>query len=164
MTVALRLFGASLVGLAALLFSGSFASFVRRRAADYAATLEFLSLMRREISCRLATPRELASRAGNGRLAEVGFFDLIERGESLDAAFRATSDKLLLDWRDAELVLAYFETFGGGDAAGELRALDAVICDFSARAAAVREDSPTQIRLARTLAVLFALGTLILLL
>ena len=164
MTGILSLFGASLVGVAALLFVGSFASYVRRRANDYTAILEFLSLMRREISCRLATPRELASRAGSGRLAEVGFFALIEQGESLAAAFLAVSDKLLLDGRDAELVLGYFESFGGGDAVGELRTLDAVTEKFSVRVSEVREDAPAQIRLTVTLSVLFALGILILLL
>lgn len=164
MTVVLRLLGASLVGVAALLFAGSFATFVRRRATDYTATLEFLSLMRREISCRLATPRELASRAGSGRLAEVGFFTLIEQGESLGAAFLAVSDKLFLDGRDAELIRDYFESFGGADAADELRALDAVTEEFSSRQTEVREGAPIQIRLALTLSVLFALGALILLL
>ena len=164
MTVNFSLLGAVIVGIASLLFGRSYAEYIKRRVADYSSALEFLLLMRREISCRLATPCELASRAGEGRLREVGFFALLEGGESLGAAFRLVSDKLLLDARDLELLLGYFDGFGGGDAEGELRSLDAAAEELTARVAAVREDAPTQIKLARTLSVLFALGTIILLL
>ena len=164
MTGYFSLVGAALVGLSCLLFGRSYAEYIKGRAVDYSAVLEFLSLMRREISCRLATPRELAARAGGGRLSEVGFFALLEEGESLSEAFRRARDKLALAERDADLVLGYFESFGRGDAAGELRSLDAVTENFAARALAVREDAASQIRLAVTLSVLFALGTIILLL
>ena len=164
MTLNLSLLGAAMVGIACLLFGRSYTEFIKKRVSDYAAILEFFALMRREISCRLATPRELALRSGDGRLAEIGFFDLLLQGESLGAAFRATSDKLFLDARDVELVLGYFDSFGRGDAEGELRTLGAVTEELSARVCAVRDDASTQIRLARTLSVLFALGTIILLL
>ncbi len=164
MTVNLSLLGAVMVGIACMLFGRSYAEYIKRRVADYSSTLEFLSLMRREISCRLATPCELAARAGDGRLSDVGFFASLERGESLGTAFRFASDKLLLDARDVELLLGYFDGFGGGDTEGELRSLDAARDELEARVRTVRDDAPTQIWLARTLSVLFALGTLILLL
>ena len=73
MTSGFSVLGAALVGLACMLFGRSYAAYVRARVSDYTAVLEFLELMRREISCRLATPAELASRAARGRLAEIGF-------------------------------------------------------------------------------------------
>ena len=164
MTGTFSLLGAALIAIACLLFGRSYAGYIKERVADYSSVFDFFELMRREISCRLATPRELASRAGEGRLYEIGFFALLEEGESLGAAFRAISDKLSLSRRDIELVERYFDGFGGGDATGELRSLDMAIEELSARVTAVREEAPTQIRLAVTLSVLFALGIAILLL
>ena len=164
MTSGFSVLGAALVGLACLLFGRSYAAYVKARVSDYTAVLEFLELMRREISCRLATPAELASRAARGRLAEIGFFDLLLSGESLGSAFRATSSRLSLDDADTALVGGYFDSFGAADLEGELRTLDAVIETLAARVAAVRADSASQIKLARALSVLFALGVAILLL
>ena len=164
MTSGFSVLGAALVGLACLLFGRSYAADVKARVSDYTAVLEFLELMRREISCRLATPAELASRAARGRLAEIGFLDLLAGGESLGSAFRATSARLALDEGDMTLVCGYFDGFGGADLEGELRTLDAVIENLTARVAAVRADSTSQIKLARALSVLLALGTIILLL
>ena len=164
MTSGFSVLGAALVGLACLLFGRSYAAYVKARVSDYTAVLEFLELMRREISCRLATPAELASRAARGRLAEIGFLDLLAGGESLGSAFRATFSRLSLDDSDTALVGGYFDSFGAADLEGELRALDVVIGAFTARVATVRADSASQIKLARALSVLFALGTIILLL
>lgn len=164
MTSGFSVLGAALVGLACLLFGRSYAAYVKARVSDYTAVLEFLELMRREISCRLATPAELASRAARGRLAEIGFLDLLAGGESLGSAFRATSARLALDEGDMTLVCRYFDGFGGADLEGELRTLDAVIENLTAQVAAVRADSTSQIKLARALSVLLALGTIILLL
>ena len=158
------LLGSAIITVACLIFGRSYTDYIKARAADYRSVLGFFELMRREISARLATPCELAALSKDSRLAEIGFFDLLLQGESLGAAFRATSDKLFLDARDVELVLGYFDSFGGGDAESELRALGTVTEELSARVSAVRDDAPTQIRLARTLSVLFALGTIILLL
>ena len=164
MTSGFSILGASFVGLACLLFGRSYAAYIKARVSDYSSVLEFLELMRREISCRLATPAELASRAARGRLAEIGFFDLLLSGKSLGSAFRATSSRLSLDEGDMSRVGGYFDGFGGADLEGELRTIDAVIEELAARVAAVRADSVSQIKLARALSVLFALGIAILLL
>ena len=159
-----ELLGALLVAAACLLFSRGYTDYLRRRAEDYRAVLDFLELMRREISARLATPSELAVSAGEGRLAEIGFLGRVAAGASLGDAFRQCSSELSLSAVDAELLQGYFDGFGSDSTEGELERLDRAISEHSKSERAVREETPSRIKLALTLSVLLALGIVILLL
>lgn len=159
-----ELLGALLVAAACLLFGRGYTNYLRRRAEDYRAMLDFLELMRREISARLATPAELAASVGEGRLAEIGFLGRVAAGASLGDAFRDCSSGLSLSAADAELLQGYFDGFGSDSAEGELGRLCGVISELSERERAVREETPSRIKLALTLSVLLALGIVILLL
>ena len=159
-----ELIGALLVMAACLLFGRGYADHLRRRAADYRAVTDFLGLMQREISARLATPAELAASAEEGRLAEIGFLGRVAAGESLGDAFRRCSSGLMLSATDRELLQSYLDGFGSDSAEDELARLGGVLSELSESERAVREETPSRIRLVTTLSVLLALGIVILLL
>lgn len=158
------IFGAALILVASLLFGRGFVAYIKGRAEDYRAVTDFLALMRSEIAERLATPAELAVRAEGGVLAEIGFLGRVAAGASLGDAFRECSSGLSLSTADTELLQSYFDGFGVGSVECELGRLDTALSELSASERAVREETPSRIKLALTLSVLFALGTVILLL
>ena len=158
------LFGAVIIAVACLLFSRSYAEYIKGRAADYQSVLGFFELMHREISCRLAIPCELAARSDDSRLRDIGFLDLLLQGKSLGDAFRETSGRLLLTAEDTKLLQGYLDGFGGGSAESEIRSLDMALSELSARALRAREEAPARIKLVGMLSVLFALGIVVLLL
>ena len=160
----LCILGAAAIGAASLVLARAYAGFVRRRVREYESLLAFLTLMRREMSCSLLTPRELAERSGNAILEEIGFTSALRRGEHIGRAFSLARGGLRISEEDSSVLLAFFERFGKGSLDTELRSLEETIAVFSERAAIEGEDAPREIRLSATLLTLAALALVILLL
>ena len=70
----------------------------------------------------------------------------------------------MLSAADRELLQSYLDGFGSDSAEDELGRLGGVLSELSASERAVREETPSRIRLVTTLSVLLALGIVILLL
>ena len=164
MRAALRLFGACAIALSALVMSRAYAVFIRRRVAEYVSILAFLELMKREISCRLCTPRELAEQCSDALLEEIGFLGELRAGRGLADAFSSSLPHLHLSVSDADFIASFFEKFGQGRMESELCALDSCIARFSARTVSEESGALGAIRLASTLFALVAMGLVILLL
>lgn len=158
------LLGATTIALAALILGRAYAGFVRRRISEYSALLGFLGLMKREISCYLCTPEELAERSTDDVLVEVGFLEALRTEKRLAVAFSQALPRLHLSAADSDLLLSFFEKFGKGSLETELHSLELVTESFRARTQAEEESASGAIRLARTLITLAALGIVILLL
>ena len=164
MRAALRLFGACAIALSALVMSRAYAVFIKRRVGEYMSILAFLELMRREISCYLCTPRELAEQCSDELLDEVGFLAALREGRGLADAFSCALPHLHISDSDADFIASFFEKFGQGTMESELCTLDSCIERFSARTAAEESGAHDSIRLASTLFALIAVAIVILLL
>ena len=158
------LLGAATIALAALILGKSYAAFVRRRVSEYRSVLGFLDLMKREMTCYLRTPAELAERSSDDILEDSGFLEALKAEKGLAHAFSQALPRLHLSACDAEPLLSFFEKFGKGSLETELQSLELTTERFRARALAEEESASGMIRLARTLISLAALGIVILLL
>ena len=158
-----EIIGTSAISLAALLIGGAYSAYIKRRVREYTAYLELLELMRRDISCSLATSEELGAHAKISMLEELGFLERLRNGESLAAAFSSIDGESLLSTTDRKTLENYFSRFGLGSLDTELRALESCISEFSSKERTEREGAPGRIKLAMTLLLLFAAAVLVLL-
>ncbi len=156
----LKIFGIGLILFSAFVFSSEYEKKIKRKERLSEGFLSLIEHIRRQIDCYLTPPSELIGDFTSEALSALGFLDLAKK-EGVASAYMSLKEKLpLCDEVKSELT-SLFSSFGKEYKEGTVKALNMAVSSLKELVAKEKEQNAKDIKVARTLAVAAALGTVI---
>ncbi len=162
MSLYLRICGAALILLSAILVSRGYSRYCERRLRTVEGFLAFLMHVKGEIKRTLTTPEGFARGFKCEELLECGFLSSIASGEPLYGAFSSSLTKISLGEEAQNLLSEFFEGFGKDYAEGERIRTECYAQKLERLADAEKEALPKNVKLCRALLLSGAVGLIIL--
>lgn len=159
MSFYLRVVGAMLLAIFALLFANSYSAYVRRSLSELEGFVTLLSHIRGKISVSLASQSVLFSELDCDSLERCGFLPSVRGGALARDAFRSAKFALSKDARG--VLSSFFSEFGHGYKADEIARIDSTLSECERILKSEREQAPKDVKLVYTLLVALTLGLVI---
>ncbi len=158
----IRLAGAALLLLAAVLIPREFSRYAARRLSTEEGILGLFLFLRRELSCFSRPVGQALGDFRNEALAVTGFPEALRQTEDMAGAAERTVARMPLSEDFRALFLSFADSFGKGYREEEVRRLDAYAGEAQHLLATERRRLPAVRRLVSTLSVSVCLGLLLL--
>ena len=161
--IILRLIGASLLLLAALLLSREYSSYLERRILEYRGFVALLSHAEEGIERALSYGEELWYGFQNDVLEKCGLLPLLREGKGLAEAFMECKDKISFSASLKDEISEALSTLGRGYRDSELRRLSVIKASLVAAMEGEEGTAEKNIKVARALLIggALAVGILI---
>jgi stage III sporulation protein AB len=162
MNYTLKIFGLSLLLIAAWLLGRAYSSYCKKRLLELSDFLSLISHIKKKVSLYLSTQSELMM--GFSGESIRAFTDSFNSVGSFSEAFETTKKKTALSEKTKTTLSEFFSGFGKSYREGELERIDIYLSELSEELKTEEEDTPRRVKLAYTLLFAAALSAVIILL
>lgn len=157
----MRLFGLTLLLLAALFLTREYSRYVNKRIAESRGFISFIKHMRLEMRCFLKPPREIGRGFYNDSIAP--FLSALEREDSIFSAYTASEDAFSLSTDERAVIKELFYSVGVSYAEDGLRFIDGALERLSELHESHLSDGLRGVRVFGTVSAAVSVGLFILL-
>lgn len=158
----LRFLGGGLVMISALIASGEYSAYAKKRMSQYAGLVALLSHAEGMISRFLSSGDGLWRSFENEALENTGLLAALREGKTLHAAFVECEGKFALSKEARERILDFLSTLGRSYKEGEVAAISAFRTELESEMKSEEEGLDKSVRVARALLLGGSLAFLIL--
>lgn len=157
----LRIMGASLVLLSAIILGRGYSAYSERAIAEYDGFLELLIYMKGKISCFLLPPSEIFKDFECEALERCGLLMKIRCGVQISDAFSESSHRLAIPPEAKRVLGGFFASFGSEYRDGEIARIEQTVSEIKRQRDDACELLTKKTKLAHTLLFAGALGLVI---
>ena len=157
----LRLLGGGLVVVSAIVASGEYSAYAKRRILHYEGLIALFSHAEGMISRFLASGDGLLRGFENEELEKVGMLSILREGEALQSAFEKCESRLALSVETKERIKDFLSTVGRGYREGEVASFSAFITSLKEEMSVESERLDKSVKVTRALLIGGSLAFLI---